>query len=82
MSLPVAWISEGWIFSEDPAQNGRYWIHDNWIWGPAGAADAYTGYWINTGWIWGPAGPDNAMTGFFVREDWIFGPDMRLPFVK
>ena len=82
MSLPVAWISEGWIFAEDPEQNARYWIHDNWIWGPVEAQDRYTGYWINTGWIWGPAGPDNANTGFFVREDWIFGPGMKLPFVK
>lgn len=82
MTVPVAWISEGWIFSEVPGQNARYWIHDNWIWGPAGEVDMHTGYWINTGWIWGPAGPDNAMTGFFIREDWIFGPDMRLPFVR
>ena len=53
--VPAAWLQDGWIYSSQDEQNGRFWIHDNWIWGPVGAADTNTGFYIADGWIYGPA---------------------------
>ena len=79
-TLLCAWIADGRIYSRDAVQDARFWIHDNWIWGPVGAADAYTGYWIQDGWILGPQSADDVHTGYFIRGDWIHGPRVRLPF--
>ena len=82
MTVAAAWIEGGWIFSDLPEQNGRYWIGNNWIWGPDGAANMTTGYWITAGWILGPDGAQDATTGFYIAKGWIWGPSRRLPFVQ
>jgi len=79
--IPVAWIEGGWILSSQPEQHHRFWIHNDHIWGPDGAADADTGYWVGSGgWIWGPKGADDLSTGFYIADNWIDGPEFRLPF--
>lgn|GEM_PF-1899245 len=78
--LPVAWIEGGWILSSQPEQHHRFWIHDNWIWGPDGAFDMDTRHWVKDGWIWGPVGARDLATGFYIAENWIYGPRFRLPF--
>ena len=67
-----------------PAEQGtaRYWIDNNWIWGPDGAADMTTGYWITAGWILGPDGAADATTGFYISGGRIWGPTEKLPFVR
>jgi hypothetical protein len=80
-TLLCAWIADGWIYSREPSQDARYWIDDNWIWGPVGAADAATGYWIQDGWILGPRGAADPFTGFRIEGEWITGPRVLLPFV-
>jgi hypothetical protein len=81
-SLLCAWIADGWIYSREPSQDARYWIHDNWIWGPACAAEATTGYWIQDKWILGPRGSADPFTGYYIEGDWIYGPRVLLPFVE
>jgi len=81
MTVAAGWIEGGWIFSELPEQNGRYWIDNNWIWGPEGAAEMTTGYWITAGWILGPDGAADATTGYYVSNGWIWGPEPKLPWV-
>jgi hypothetical protein len=85
MAVAAGWIDDQWIYSSDPAQSGRYWIHDGWVWGPfddaaARAAPPSTGYWIANGWIFGPEGGGDVDTGFFIRDGWIYGPSPFLPF--
>jgi hypothetical protein len=84
MTVAAGWIAGGWIFSERPQQDGKYWIQDNWIWGPAGgiAASPNTGYWIDGDWIWGPVGADQVRTGFWIKDGWIWGPGPIFPFAK
>lgn len=82
MTIPVAWIREGWICSGDPHQNARYWVHRDAVWGPDGASDIHTGYWISDGWIYGPAGAKDVRAEFFIRDGWIYGPRAKLPFVE
>lgn len=78
--VPVAWLQDGWIYSSQDEQNGRFWIADNWIWGPDGAADMDTRHWVANGWIWGPVGAADTNTGFYIADGWIYGPRFRLPF--
>jgi hypothetical protein len=78
--IAAGWIQDGWIFSDDPSQSGKFWIQENWIWGPKGAADENTQHWIANGWIFGPAGAEDVHTGFRIHEGWIYGPSSRLPF--
>ena len=80
--LLCGWISEGVIYSREPSQDGRFWIHEDWIWGPRGAREMKTGYWIADGWLWGPEGAQDAYTGYFIRGDWIYGPRVLLPFAS
>jgi hypothetical protein len=80
MAVAAGWISGRWIFSNHAAQNGKYWIDRNWIWGPTGSSDVNTKFWIDDGWIWGPAGRSNCFTGFFIVDEWIYGPSPKLPF--
>ena len=79
---PAAWIQDGWIYSKDARQNAKYWLAENWVWGPIGAENVNTGHWIDRGWIWGPAGAADVMTGFFIQDGWIYGPNSRLPFAR
>jgi hypothetical protein len=81
MIFAAAWIQGGWIYSDLPEQNGKYWIDNNWIWGPDGAAEMDTRHWITAGWILGPVGAHDARTGFYIAKGWIWGPRVRLPFV-
>ncbi len=81
MTVAAGWIVGGWIFSELPEQNGKYWIDKNWIWGPDGAANMTTGYWITAGWILGPDGARDATTGYYIADGWIWGPEQKLPWV-
>jgi hypothetical protein len=80
MTVPAGWISEGWIYSEDESQSARYWIKENWIWGPVGAEEMNTQHWIHDGWIWGPVGAGEVATGYFIKDNWIYGPSAKLPF--
>jgi hypothetical protein len=85
VAVAAAWVEDQWIYSQEPSQHGRFWIHDGWIWGPfdddaARAAPPSTGYWISGGWIFGPEGADDVDTGFFLRDGWIYGPSPFLPF--
>jgi hypothetical protein len=77
----AGWIDGAWIHSNDEAQNCKFWIQDNWIWGPVGAQDVTTRYWIKDGWIWNAAGGE-ASTGYYIQDGFIFGPDPKLPFVR
>jgi hypothetical protein len=81
MVVAAAWLHANWIYSELPEQNGKYWIDNNWIWGPDGAADMTTGYWITAGWILGPDGAKDARTGYYIADGWIWGPEQKLPWV-
>jgi hypothetical protein len=78
--VPVAWIEGGWIYSSQPEQSGKFWIHNNWIWGPDGVENMDTGHWVHNGWIWGPIGAADTATGFYIAENWIYGPGFKLPF--
>lgn len=81
MALAAAWIDDDWIYSREPAQSGRFWIHDGWIWDVAEVGKPVsTGFWISRGWIFGPEGAANVDTGFFIRDAWIYGPSPFLPF--
>ena len=82
------WISDGWFYSRDPQTSAKYWITDNWIWGPVGpetGTAVQTGYWIEDNFIWGPAGAGTGKavcTGFWISEGHIYGPESKPPFVK
>lgn len=80
MTLAAAWIDGDRIYSQHAEQSGRFWIFENWIWGPGGSQGVNTGYWIADGWIWGPEGADDTTTGFYVENGWINGPGWKLPF--
>ncbi len=81
MAVAAGWIEDDWIYSQEPTQHARYWIHDGWIWDAAEpATPRSTGYWISAGWIFGPEGTARVDTGFFLREGWIYGPSPFLPF--
>ena len=81
-TVAAGWIDGPWIYSHQTDQSGKYWIDNQWIWGPKGVPDLNTGYWIDDNWIWGPTGAPDPMTGFFIRNRWIYGPSIRLPFVR
>jgi hypothetical protein len=81
MTSLAGWLEGAWIHSNDPAQHGKFWIQDGWIWGPVGAEDVTTRYWIKDGWIWN-AGGEAAHTGYYIRDDFIFGPSPKLPFAR
>jgi hypothetical protein len=80
MTFAAAWIDGDRIYSQHAQQSGRFWIFENWIWGPGGPDGVNTGYWIADGWIWGPEGADDMTTGFYVENGWINGPGWKLPF--
>jgi hypothetical protein len=80
MTLAAAWIDGDRIYSQHAEQSGRFWIFENWIWGPGGPDGVNTGYWIADGWIWGPEGAADMTTGFYVENNWINGPGWKLPF--
>lgn len=79
--MAAAWIDGDWIYSQHEVQSGKFWIFENWIWGPRGPDGIKTGYWIADGWIWGPEGATDTTTGFSVEPNgWINGPGWKLPF--
>ncbi|MEI6281402.1 MAG: hypothetical protein WCP82_01590 [Alphaproteobacteria bacterium] len=80
MTVPVAWIHDGEIYSHDPEQDGKFWIDGHWIWGPRGAADLDTKHWIDNNWIWGPVRGNTVRTQYFIQDGWIYGPTTKLPF--
>ena len=82
MAVAAAWIQADWIYSRHPYQNAKFWIDNNWIWGPAGSADVNTKHWIDNNWIWGPVGAPSVHTGYWIQDGWIYGPDERLPFLS
>jgi hypothetical protein len=81
MTSLAGWIEGGWIHSNDQTQSCKFWIQDDWIWGPVGAEDVTTRYWIKDGWIWN-AGEGEAHTGYYIQDGFIFGPGPRLPFAR
>src|ERR1700741_1728800 len=58
MTSLAGWIEGAWIHSNDPTLHGKFWIQDDWIWGPVGAEDVTTRYWIKDGWIWNAGGAE------------------------
>ena len=82
MTVMAGWIANGWIYSDRPEQNARWWVHNNWIYGPVGAADTDARYWIAYGWIYGPVGSEDTTAEFHIRDETIFGPTDVLPFAS
>jgi hypothetical protein len=80
MTVVAGWIKDRWIFSNDQSQSEKFWIQDDWIWGPVGSGDLTTRHWISEGWIYRVDETQAHQTGFHIQDGYIFGPGGKLPF--